>query len=494
MIMEFSWLAVLEEFLKVIFGAIVMSALAAIGYIFKEYILWRFIKTRNSSYSNDTFARETIKYRFNNIFSSINKTVSSDKPILSYKTFQDTLVGSLEFTDNSALLTQGNEINKAFMKLWVDQTLTKYKNAKVSAFLSESNFIDAEYLFYYYILDKLNNLDLDSKKKLHPGYCPDVQFDPYKVRKIKMLEDDFINDSEEKSGSSYKSKIKPCLNIIARVNGRMDDASWKDLIYESSTNILQVNLSSNSSDLSQMFWSDFNSVYPHINHSKKFWIEYMNDVANKNVHIIVDNFGIEFLSDLVLGYCLKIKGACTVTYHVKHLPIFVSDVVENDQILMFETLKKLLSESKENEEKKTDYINALNSLENMAKESFRFKANYFFNMPFGFAELQPNKLKIERPDALKLIKETYSIFTGEDLLIIKGDLNYRRLVEDKLWNHRVKTSSRIKYATAPMLVIRSYKSSVVMDCSSAKVKSLVSEYGPDWKTDGQVGAILFFNN
>ena len=52
----------------------------------------------------------------------------------------------------------------------------------------------------------------------------------------------------------------------------------------------------------------------------------------------------------------------------------------------------------------------------------------------------------------------------------------------------------IKYATAPMLVIRSYKSSVVMDCSSAKVKSLVSEYGPDWKTEGQVGAILFFNN
>lgn len=492
--MEFSLLAAFEEFLKILYGLLVMSALGALWIIIKEYIIWRFIKTRNSCYSNDTFARETIKYRFNSIFSSINKAVSSDKPILSYKTFQDTLVGSLEFTDNPALLTQDNEINKALMKLWVNQTLAKYKNSKVSTFLSESNFIDAEYLFYYYILDKLNNLDLDSKKKLHPGYCPGIQFDPYKIRKIKMLEDDFVNDVNEKAGSSYKSKIKPCLDFIIRVNGRMDDASWKDLMYESSNNILQVNLSSNSSDLSQMFWSDFNSVYPHVNHSKKFWIEYMNDVANKDVHIIVDNFGIEFLSDLVLGYCLKMKGACTVTYHVKHLPIFVSDVVENDQILMFDTLKRLLSESRETEEKKNEYIDALNCLEKTAKESFRFKANYFFNMPFGFAELQPNKLKVERPDALKLIKETYSIFTGEDLLIVKGDLNYRRLVEDRLWDYRVKTSSRIKYATAPMLIIRSYKSSVVMDCSSAKVKSLVSEYGPDWKTEGQVGAILFFNN
>ena len=181
-----------------------------------------------------------------------------------------------------------------------------------------------------------------------------------------------------------------------------------------------------------------------------------------------------------------------MTYHVKCLPIFVSDVVENDHILMFETLETLLSDS--TDDKKVEYIDALNKLKTVAEESFKFKANYFLNMPFGFAELQPNKLKLEYPDALKLIKDTYSIFRGEELLIVKGDLNYRRLVEDKLWNYRVKTSSKVKYATAPMLVIRSYKSSIVMDCSSAKVKSLRSDYGPDWKTDGQVGAILFFNN
>lgn len=490
--MEFSWIALLEEALKVIFGAFVMSVIAALGIVFKEQILWRFIKVRNSSYSNDTFARETIKYRFNSIFSSINKTVSFDKPVLSYKEFQDTLVGSIDFTSNPALLTEANEVNKALMKLWVDQTFSKYKNAKVSSFLSEANFIDAEYLFYYYILDKLNNLDSDSKEKLHPGYQSGVQFDPYKIRKVKMLEDDFLNDVNEKQGSTYKSKIKPCLDFIVRVNGGMNDVSWKDLIYESSNNLLQVNLSSNSSDLSQMFWSDFNTVHPHVNHSKKFWMEYLNDVSKKNVHIIVDNFGIEFLSDLVLGYCLKMKGATTVTYHVKCLPIFVSDVVENDHILMFETLESLLSDS--TDDKKVEYMDALNKLKTVAEGSFKFKANYFLNMPFGFAELQPNKLKLEYPDALKLIKDTYSIFSGEELLIVKGDLNYRRLVEDKLWNYRVKTSSRVKYATAPMLVIRSYKSSVVMDCSSAKVKSLRSDYGPDWKTDGQVGAILFFNN
>ena len=489
--MEFEWNTILIEILKILLGILVSGIVAAFVLFIKENFVWRLIKPRYSSYKNDPFARETIKYRFNSIISNLIKGLSNNKNAISYKEFQDTLLENIDFTSSAALHTDINDQNQELMSLWL-ASLPSYQNHTISHFLTNSRFIDSEYLFYYYILDKLGSLDEGNKRKLHPDYKEGAQFDPYRIEKLNLLERDFTNDKAEKKGSKYNSKIKQCLDFINRVNSHMDDNVWKELMFTSPNSLLHTNLSSNSSDLSQMFWSNFNSVYPHIDDSKKFWDEFLHDVGGKNINIIVDNFGIEFLNDLVLGYCLKKKGIGTITYHVKQLPIFVSDVIENDHILLFNALEDLINKSKElDPDIKNSYLNALKQLKQTANDSFIFKTNYFWNMPFGFAQLQPGALDIKGVRTSQVINEAYSIFNSSDLLIVKGDLNYRRLVEDKLWHIKSSTSKKIKYVKSPLLIIRSYKSNIVMDCKKSEISELEAKYGPDWKTEGRVGSIIF---
>ena len=343
-----------------------------------------------------------------------------------------------------------------------------------------------------YILSELDGLSMSDKLKLHPGFCAGMQFDPFKTEKMRSLQKDFLNDRLEKGAGEHESKIKKCLLLVNDIHCATSD-DIRQMLFQ---DLLQENLSSNSSDLSQMFWSSFTAVQAYKDDTDKFWRNYVTNMSGKRVHIVVDNFGIEFLCDLVLGYYLSVKGGSgvKVTYHVKHIPMFVSDVVENDQDILFQTLDTLLAGSKECANVKDELIAACQILKDFASNpNVEFKANYFWNTPFAFSEVtkpaKKSKLKaISYPD-IDLIRR---LFEGEDLVVVKGDLNYRRLVEDKLWNMRATTASKTKYVKCPLLVIRSCKSSVVLDCKDM-AENPENKYGPEWRTDGRVGAILYFD-
>lgn len=470
------------------FGALIL-------YVCKAYSKVKSYREKPvSNYNNDNFARETIKFRFNDIISKINNAVSCEKPFLLYKDFQDTIVGNCKFHDHIALQTSASNANADLMRIWMKK-FDHLAGRQISNFLTKAPFIDSEYLFYFYVLTRTYDyLDTDEKKQvLHSGYSSEknMQFDPYKSNKLRMLDNDFLNDKEENPDSGHKSKIKESLKLIQMLDEKINDCDWRKILFEMNEplNILQSNLSSNSSDLSQMFWSKFDNVHLLADDCKKFWDDYCKDVGKKTVNIIVDNFGIEFLSDLVLGYYLKEKGASKIVYHVKHIPMFVSDVVVDDHIVMLDRIETLVKGSKN----AALYLGALSNLKSMVKNgAFEFKANYLWNMPFSFSEIVTSSVKTDKSETHKLIKEVISIFTGDDLLIVKGDLNYRRLVEDKLWNPQRKTLSRIRYIKCPILVIRSYKSSVVMDCSRSDIIAMHEKFGSDWKTEGRVGAVLYY--
>lgn len=472
------------------FGALIL-------YICKAYSKVKNYREKPAAnYNNDNFARETIKYRFNDIMSKINNAISCEKPVLLYKNFQDTTIEGCKFHKHIALQTSVYSDYADLMSIWMKK-FELLAGEKISHFLTKAPFIDSEYLFYFYVLTRSYDcLDTDEKKQLlHPGYSSDknMQFDPYKSNKLGMLDNDFLNDKDEKPGSDHKSKIKESLKLIHRLDGSMNDSVWREILFEGTPNILQSNLSSNSSDLSQMFWSKFDNVHLLVDDCKKFWDDYCKDVGGKTVNIIVDNFGIELLSDLVLGYYLKKKGAAKIVYHVKHIPMFVSDVVVDDHIVMLDRIKSLIESSKAKPKEVQADLEALSSLRKMVDDGcFEFKANYLWNMPFTFSEIVTSSVKTAKSGTLKLIEEVTSVFTGDDLLIVKGDLNYRRLVEDKLWNPRRKTLGRIRYVKCPMLVIRSYKSSVVMDCSRSDIVAMNKKFGSEWKTEGRVGAVLYY--
>jgi hypothetical protein len=68
-------------------------------------------------------------------------------------------------------------------------------------------------------------------------------------------------------------------------------------------------------------------------------------------------------------------------------------------------------------------------------------------------------------------------------VIFKGDLNYRRLVEDRDWPATTPFAETVAYFPTRVAALRILKSDVIVGMSSAAVSALERE-GRPWRTSG----------
>ena len=115
------------------------------------------------------------------------------------------------------------------------------------------------------------------------------------------------------------------------------------------------------------------------------------------------------------------------------------------------TLKYKIGKENIKEEDQNKFLSALSKLNNMfdkEKSQAEIIPDFIWNMPTAYEDIARKK-------------EIY--MNSETLLIIKGDLNYRRLCRDKTWHFKTKLEEITKYINSPTLVIRSFKSDLVLD-------------------------------
>ena len=169
------------------------------------------------------------------------------------------------------------------------------------------------------------------------------------------------------------------------------------------------------------------------------------------------------------------KFADEVIFHVKKYPFFVSDATENDFGFL---LQSILTKDKDIEECR-DYLNS---------GKIKVETNDFWTSPKTF-----NELKNEDSDL-------YKELTKSSLIIVKGDLNYRRLVEDKNWNYDesfIKLTENV-FGDVPILAPRVIKSDVLVGVSSAmyhlakSTESVNSSIENSFKANGK-WAVIHFN-
>lgn len=79
-------------------------------------------------------------------------------------------------------------------------------------------------------------------------------------------------------------------------------------------------------------------------------------------------------------------------------------------------------------------------------------------------------------------------FGGLTLTIMKGDLNYRRLVGDRAWPPTTPFAEVTAYFPGPVAALRTLKSDVVTGVDAAALSSLEAS-GGDWRTGGTHGLI-----
>ncbi|MBI1276695.1 MAG: DUF89 family protein [Anaerolineaceae bacterium] len=189
---------------------------------------------------------------------------------------------------------------------------------------------------------------------------------------------------------------------------------------------------------------------------------------NGDVHFIADNTGTELAVDLALADALFDKGMSHITFHIKLHPTFVSDIIVADMLTMFNAMRS------------GEYGEAIKQLGQRLQTALdegrlRLAPGAFWNSPYVLREM-PNRF--------------VEAFKGAALVIIKGDLNYRRMVDDALWPADTAFADVVDYFPAPLLALRTMKSDAVVGLETGLAERLDGE-DARWRVNGKRGVIHF---
>lgn len=157
--------------------------------------------------------------------------------------------------------------------------------------------------------------------------------------------------------------------------------------------------------------------------------------AERRVDIVLDNAGFELFVDLILaGYLLSSGLATIIVLHPKSIPWFVSDVLPSD----FSELLNVLANPKHfYETPSEDEVLQNKTPEALAEKEQEDLSFLFQNWSQLYAEgqviLRPNRFWTLPGSFWRLPhveKELTDDLKTSDLVIFKGDLNYRKLTGD----------------------------------------------------------------
>lgn len=203
--------------------------------------------------------------------------------------------------------------------------------------------------------------------------------------------------------------------------------AWADTAMTTTTTFgdgLKLSLLANAHDLSQI-------AKPGSSHAFGLGLLDFDPSKLRRLNIVADNFGGEFVGDLVLAIIAAEQGIEAVL-HVKPLPIFVSDTTLEDVTLLL------------------DRVGAGSDFGQRLGAAVRVGTIRFAAHPFWAAPRYLDRLPVEE------------LGTGEGVLtVLKGDLNYRRAVGDASGPIETPFAELAVLPAVPLLSLRSIKSYAV---------------------------------
>ena len=186
------------------------------------------------------------------------------------------------------------------------------------------------------------------------------------------------------------------------------------------------------------------------------------------VDCLLDNAGFELLGDLCLtDYLLSTDQVHTVRLHAKLHPTFVSDAMMADVHATIAWLRNYAD-------------TALQTLGERLHACLRNRRLQLHTHPFWTSPLP----MWEMPDDLR------HLLAEAELVIAKGDANYRRALGDAHWPFTTPFADVVSYFPAPIVFLRTCKAEVIAGLSVAQVHDL-RRRDPEWLTNGEWGVMQF---
>lgn len=210
--------------------------------------------------------------------------------------------------------------------------------------------------------------------------------------------------------------------------------------------------------------------------SDKLWNHCKNLKAKGGgmIDIIVDNAGFELVTDLALAQYLIESGiAKIVTFQLKSHPTFVSDALEKD---LLETVDyyALLDETKY-----PHIVHAGITWKRMlSARKWMCNEDNFWVQPYAMWDMT-------EPLRSDLVNRC-------DLVFVKGDANYRRLLGDRVWDYSNASFDDVvgAYFPCPVCALRTLKAEVGCGMDKNAIQE-ASKVDKNWMTSGRFGVIQF---
>ena len=195
-------------------------------------------------------------------------------------------------------------------------------------------------------------------------------------------------------------------------------------------------------------------------------VEALLSAGVARVDFICDNVGLDLLFDLALADFLLGRGwAQQVTLHLKSQPFFVSDAMPADATLAINALATAAPAAEQ----------ALGQRLRAWVEGghLRLATDPFWTGFLMFRDM-PSHLRGELAQAA--------------LVVVKGDVNYRRLLDDRHWPLTTRMEDVTAYFPAPFVTLRTLKGEIMVGLEPGQAERLFAE-DPAWLINGKRGVI-----
>lgn len=212
----------------------------------------------------------------------------------------------------------------------------------------------------------------------------------------------------------------------------------------------------------------------------------------REIHIILDNAGFEFLADLILAtYLLAANYASAVVLHGKAFPWFISDVTAHDLEFTLKTLGSAsFSDNVSNSEKVELKWFEATLKRHLQSGSLRFEAHPFWTTQHCYARMP------------EYAPDLWTELVKAELVVFKGDLNYRKLVFDGLWPRTTTFQQAIgELGKLPVegrsgiriLALRTCKADTVVGLQLGREEEIDPNRTGEWTYNGKYAVISFFD-
>ena len=243
---------------------------------------------------------------------------------------------------------------------------------------------------------------------------------------------------------------KTDLSLIAKYDGTQDLSQLQASSHDHLSNLL-----------SKILCDDTERVWELINKQTG---------VKKRITYVLDNSGFELFTDLCFAdWLILSNSASEIHFEMKNIPWFVSDVTPND---LQWTLEQLRISSDKN----------LNTLAERWLGYFSVKTWTTGSHSFWTLAHQFSTMQLTSPDL-------YTELAGSYLVVLKGDLNYRKLLGDRDWPHTTPFQTTLEeFSPTNLLALRTLKADLVSGLKQESVDLAVKE-ASNWMTSGEYAVI-----